>query len=67
MGGMISIVLSYIMWKEYDTTREERHFKKKRDAWVEYHKMLNEQYGMELEDKKKEQPVEENLVKEIIF
>ena len=44
MGGMISITLSYIMWKEYDTIREVR-FKKKRDAWVESHKMLDEQRG----------------------
>jgi len=52
MGGMISIVLSYIMWKEYDTIIEVRRFKKKRDAWVESHKMLDEQGKMELEDKK---------------
>ena len=52
MGGMISIVLSYIMWKDYDTIMEVRRFKKKRDAWVESHKMLNEQDMMKLEDKK---------------
>jgi len=49
---MISIVLSYIMWKENDTIREVRRFKKKRDDWVESHKMLNELEKMELEDKK---------------
>ena len=52
MGGMISIVLSYIMWKKYDTIMEVRLFKKKRDAWVESHKMLDEQEKMGLEDKK---------------
>ena len=52
MGGMISMVLSYIMWKEHQTISEEITFKKKRDAWVEFHKMLNEQNMMELEDKK---------------
>ena len=51
MGGMISMVLSYIMWKDYRTITEARLFKNKRDAWVEYHKMLNEQHEMELEDK----------------
>ncbi len=52
MGGAVSIVLSYIMWKEYNTTIEVRRFKKKRDAWVELYKMLNEQEMMEQEDKK---------------
>ena len=53
MGGMISMVLSYIMWKEHQAISEEIIFKKKRDAWVESHKMLNERDMMELEDKKR--------------
>ena len=52
MGGMISMVLSYIMWKEHQVISEEITFKKKKDAWVESHKMLNERDMMELEDKK---------------
>jgi hypothetical protein len=52
MGGMISIAMSYIMWKEYNTIREVRRFKNNRDAWVESHKMLDELGKMELEDKK---------------
>ena len=52
MGGMISIAMSYIMWKEYNTIREVRRFKNNRDACVESHKILDEQAGMELEDKK---------------
>tara|TARA_B110000495_G_C22449112_1_gene280835 strand:+ start:107 stop:283 length:177 start_codon:yes stop_codon:yes gene_type:complete len=51
MGGMISIAMSYIMWKEYNTIREVRRFKNNRDAWVESHKMLDERALMEKEDK----------------
>ncbi len=52
MGGMISMVLSYIMWKEYQANSEEITFKKKREAWVELHKILDERAMMEQEDKK---------------
>jgi hypothetical protein len=50
MGGMISIAMSYIMWKEYNTIIKAS-FKNKRDAWVESHKMLDERALMEKEDK----------------
>ncbi len=52
MGGMISIILSYIMWKEHQAISEEIIFKKKREAWVERNKILDERLAMELEDKK---------------
>jgi hypothetical protein len=52
MGGLLSIALSYTMWKEYHTIMEIRSFKRRRDAWVELHKMLEEQEEMEKEDKK---------------
>ena len=45
------MVLSYIMWKEHQVISEEITFKKKRDAWVESHKMLDERALMEKEDK----------------
>jgi len=48
---MISIAMSYIMWKEYNTIIKAS-FKNKRDAWVESHKILDELGKMELEDKK---------------
>ncbi len=52
MGGMISMVLSYILWKEHQVIREEIVFKKKREAWLELHKILDERAMMEQEDKK---------------
>ena len=52
MGGLLSIAISYTMWKEYHTLMEVRRFREKRDAWVELHKMLDEQAMMEEEDKK---------------
>ncbi len=52
MGGLLSIALSYAMWKEYNILMEVRRFKKRRDAWVELHKMLDEREMMQQEDKK---------------
>ena len=49
---MISIVLSYIMWKKHQEISEEIKFTKKRDAWIESQKMLDELKEMEREDKK---------------
>ena len=49
---MISMVLSYIMWKEHQAISEEIIFKKKRDAWADSHKRLDEWEAMEREDKK---------------
>ena len=40
------------MWKEHQVIREEIIFKKKREAWVELHKILDERAMMEQEDKK---------------
>jgi len=51
MGGAISMILSYVMWKEHKAIREEIIFKKKREAWIEKHKMLNEIEEMQKEDK----------------
>jgi len=52
MGGVISMVLSYIMWKEHQVIREEIIFKREREAWVERNKILNEIEEMQKEDKK---------------
>ena len=46
------MVLSYIMWKEHQTIREEIIFEREREAWVERNKILNEIEEMQKEDKK---------------
>ena len=52
MGGVISMILSYVMWKEHQAIREEIIFEKKREDWVERNKILNEIEDMQKEDKK---------------
>ena len=52
MGAMVSLAVSYYLWKEYNTIEEERKFKIRRAKWVEKHQELNELDLMLIEDKK---------------
>ena len=42
MGAVISLAMSYNLWKEYKTIEEERKFKIRRAKWVQRHRELNE-------------------------
>lgn len=42
MGAVVSLAVSYNLWKEYNTIKEERNFKIRRAKWVERHRELNE-------------------------
>ena len=52
MGGMLSLVLSYVMFNEYKVKAEEREFNLKRKKWLEENNMLDEIDLMKKEDKK---------------
>ena len=52
MGGMLSLVLSYILFNEYKVKVEEREFYLKRKKWLEKNNMLDEIDLMKKEDKK---------------
>ena len=52
MGGMLSLVLSYVLFNEYKVKAEEREFNLKRKKWLEENNMLDEIDLMKKEDKK---------------
>uniref|UniRef100_A0A6C0C5H8 Uncharacterized protein n=1 Tax=viral metagenome TaxID=1070528 RepID=A0A6C0C5H8_9ZZZZ len=52
MGGMISIALSYNIWKKHITIGEDKIVGMGKGIWTNDYKMLDEQYLMKLEDEK---------------
>ena len=52
MGGMLSLVLSYVLFIEYKAKVEEKEFNLKREKWLEDNNMLDEIDLMKKEDKK---------------